>query len=589
MMKSIKFLCGALVFASIVGQFWVNGAQASVQDFTIPTFDADYYLSRDAQHISHLRVHEHIVANFPETDQNHGILRALPSDYEGHSLNLHIQGVTDDAGIPEIYTTTSSNKNIILQIGVPGRFVHGLQNYDIDYTMDNVSTGGLSAPAHIWNANGNQWQQPFGQVTARLHLTSDLSATLSAPDTKCFTGPTGSSAQGCTITTQTRDNSDTVTTFTATRGLEPGETLTYQVEFASGTFVPYTRSTAELMNIILLIVIFYVLPFLLTLSIVVHRWIKYGRDPKGRGVIVPQYEPPKGLTVLGSSAILKESFNTKAVSAQIIDLAVRHYLKIYEVKSTHVLAADSNTYELELISDPGNLNPNELAVLRMLFPEGSLIGAKVRIDSLKNLLFAQASVLGKNVNTQLVAAGYFRNDPSSIKAPYFIFGAILIFCSFFLSIYSYGLFLPGVILLISARFMSARTQLGVDTHDYLLGLKVYMKLTEEDRIKLLQSPNGELTEKIPMLDNVTLVKLYERLLPYAMLFEMEQDWAKQFAGLYTQSPDWYFGNSSFSAGYFAGSIANFSTASSASFSPPASSGGGGFAGGGGGGGGGGGW
>jgi uncharacterized membrane protein len=137
--------------------------------------------------------------------------------------------------------------------------------------------------------------------------------------------------------------------------------------------------------------------------------------------------------------------------------------------------------------------------------------------------------------------------------------------------------------------MPARTVQGVTLREYLLGLKLYMQMTEADRIKVMQSPRGELTEKIDTSDTARLVKLYEKLLPYAMLFGIEKDWAKEFAALYTETPEWYSGHSGFSAAYFAGSMASFGAASTASFTAPSSSGSGGSAGGGGGGGGGGGW
>jgi uncharacterized membrane protein YgcG len=147
----------------------------------------------------------------------------------------------------------------------------------------------------------------------------------------------------------------------------------------------------------------------------------------------------------------------------------------------------------------------------------------------------------------------------------------------------------GIIVMIASQFMPARTALGVEKREYLLGLKLYMKMAEADRLKALQSPRGELTEKINVADNTQLVKLYEKLLPYAMLFGIEKDWAKEFSALYTESPDWYAGHSAFNAAYFAGSMASFGTASTQSFTPPSSSGSGGSSGGGGGGGGGGGW
>ena len=72
-----------------------------------------------------------------------------------------------------------------------------------------------------------------------------------------------------------------------------------------------------------------------------------------------------------------------------------------------------------------------------------------------------------------------------------------------------------------------------------------------------------------------------------MLFGIEKEWAKQFASLYDQQPDWYSGTGTFNAVYFASAMHTIDTTMTQSFTPPSSSGSG--AGGGGGGGGGGGW
>jgi len=94
-----------------------------------------------------------------------------------------------------------------------------------------------------------------------------------------------------------------------------------------------------------------------------------------------------------------------------------------------------------------------------------------------------------------------------------------------------------------------------------------------------------------------VLKLNERLLPYAVLFGLEQEWSRELAALYEargETPGWYAGRGAFDSRAFAVGVASFSTASSTSWSGSSSSssssgsGGGGSSGGGGGGGGGGG-
>src|SRR5688572_3493175 len=68
-------------------------AQGGAQDFTIKRFDADYYLDRASDKTSTVKVVERIIAQFPEFDQNHGILRAIPKTYQDHTVSLDVESV----------------------------------------------------------------------------------------------------------------------------------------------------------------------------------------------------------------------------------------------------------------------------------------------------------------------------------------------------------------------------------------------------------------------------------------------------------------------------------------------------------------
>lgn len=78
-------------------------------------------------------------------------------------------------------------------------------------------------------------------------------------------------------------------------------------------------------------------------------------------------------------------------------------------------------------------------------------------------------------------------------------------------------------------------------HDYLMGLKEFIRLAEADRIRMLQSVSGaEVNEQ-------RIVQLYERLLPYAVIFGYENEWQAELSRYYRQTtPEWIAGNSDFS-------------------------------------------
>ncbi|HET9412458.1 MAG TPA: DUF2207 domain-containing protein [Candidatus Saccharimonadales bacterium] len=575
-----------------------TGVRADAQDFTFTSFSGDYYLDYvEGTTIAGLRVVERLDAEFPDFDQNHGILRAIPEDYQGHPLELDIKKVAMADGTPVNYQTSHQNGNLVLKIGDPNSFVHGSQAYVIEYTMRGVT---LQLPDHeefFWDINGDQWAQLFKKVEARVHLPANIANSLQSR-WACYAGQTGTNEPNkCAAVLTDQPDGGKLVTFTTTAGMQvlPHQTMTIVLGFNKGTFAEYSPSAKQIQQWLWIGLSIALLPAA-ALAFTTYQWWRRGRDPKSKHAIVPQYLPPKDLGVISSGIVLKEAFDPKTVTAAIVDLAVRHYIKIYETKQKGLFT--SAEYQLELVKAPTDVRAEELLVIMLVFKTDT-VGTKVNLDDLKLKLAEEARQIGKSSERQLTTDGYFRVLPSRATFPYYLSGSIFLIIGFFLFAvggleqpWALGWALAGILLIICAHAMPARTAKGVEARNYLLGVRDYIKLAEAERIKVLQSPHGDLTEKIEVGDNRQLIKVYEKLLPYAILFNLEKDWAKAMAGLYQESPDWYSGNAAFNAAWFAGSIASFNTSANTVFAPPSSSSSSGFgggAGGGGGGGGGGGW
>ena len=583
-MSKMRLLAAAGLATLVLAAAGSTGARAGAEDFDVVSFDATYNLSRDKDNVAMMQVSEKIVADFPSFDQNHGILRAIPEDYKDHSLEVTVNSVTSDSGAKYNYKTSEDNGNLVLKIGDANKYAHGLTTYIINYSLRGVISNQANQQELYWDVNGDQWSQPFGKVTAKVVMSEDL-VKQAQPETVCYTGVFGSTESTCTASL---GNTKQVT-FATRRPLRPKETLTLAIAFKPGTFADYKPSAAQITNWVWMGFVIAT-PAILALVVALRGYLKGGRDPKGKGVIVPQYTPPKDVTVLMSNAVLKEGFDPKAISATIVDLAVRHYVKIYEVKQPK-LFKDKTDYEVELIKDVTDLQDDERQVVTMVFDDMT-VGTRVSLKDLQNKLYMEAQKLGKSVDTKVADAGYFRVSPDKAKRPYQAVSGLLFIVSFFFLPWTAGLLAAAAILFIAAFAMPARTEKGVELRTYLFGVRDYMKLAEAERLRVLQSPHGELTEKVDIDDKRQLVKLYEHLLPYAMLFGIEKEWAKEFAPLYDQQPDWYSGSGAFNAVYFATAMNSFGTVAATSFTPPSSSSSSGFgggAGGGGGGGGGGGW
>jgi len=570
-------------------------AAQDVNSFTIGMFDVDYYLSKDNEGRSVLKTVERITAQFPDFDQNHGLERALPEKYNGHSTNLRIESVTDDEGRKRTFSDSRSNDNLVLRIGDADTYVHGEQTYIITYSQRDVTYffSDTNADEFYWDVNGTDWTQATSKLRARVHLPNELARSLNG-NASCYRGVEGST----TVCPISRLVSDTETIFALeTSSLGSHENATLAIGFTPNTFVGYQQTWQEKLWTAIIAVWVGLLVIGSIVAGVVFVWtsIRYYRlmhRSKGRGTIVPEYLPPKDTSVLASACVLGNA--TSDITAQLIDLAVRHYLKIYQLKDKTFF--HSAEYELEIVKNIDDLQKEERQLLKDLFGNTNVaLGSRFNMATLRKEYAIGAKLMaGRKAVQKRARSEYGLYERGEVEAKRFMTIGFIMLAAGILTVS------PVVVVVAVATFMFAHlawplTEKGVKLGEYLQGLKVYISVAEEDRIKMLQSPDG--AEKVGLrIDSAHLVKLYERVLPYAVLFGIEKEWTKQLGVYYETAgaqPDWYVGNSAFNAAMFISAINGFSTQSSSySSSASSSSGGssgGGSSGGGGGGGGGGGW
>jgi uncharacterized membrane protein YgcG len=609
------------------------GLPTDVNDFTFDSFNASYALSRDPSKRSLLHTNETLVAEFPDYDQNRGIIRSIPTDYDGHSTHITVTSVTDGSGHRRSYSMGTDGDFTTITIAVPdGQYVHGRQTYVIDYTQTDVTKffANTDDDEFYWDVNGTGWQQPFGEVSATVTVARSLVPKLSGQNA-CYQGSEGST-QKCEIT------ADDGTITAKAEKLYEYQGMTLAIGFAPKTFA---RAPFNLIEKVLEVVpVTFLLGTLAELLAVVgaavlhfQLWRRRSGDP-----IIAQYEPPKGVSAMLAANIIGKP--KKGMAASIVDLAVRGKLRIIEKPKEGFQAAKFGVQQLNV----DDLLPDEEGVMNALFAFrgfediGAMIsrftgalppGLKVigggspsaaspdPVDSNIKWLEKSDTLLGDSVkslttsveqNAEAVGLRKARHPAIvTVIGVLAIVGAALLFVTAFASGDNGVGIALGVIganagawiaVLVFGLVSGLRplTADGSKLYDQLLGLKLYIQLAEADRLQMLQSISG--ADKVTTSDGNQIVKIYERLLPYAVLFGLEKEWAAELAKYYgTTSPDWYSGNvgafdvAAFSTGIAAFSAVSASTtssSSSSSFSSSGGSGGGGSSGGGGGGGGGGG-
>lgn len=639
-------IAGVLIAAPLLGGAAVP---SGVQDFEFVSFSADYYLSRDAQEQATLRTVETFVAQFPDFDQNRGIIRAIPNDYDGVPLETAVQSVVDERGNSVPFESTVSGGFTELALGTDD-YVHGRTTYVISYTQRNVVRAFTDTgdDEFYWDTNGTGFNQPFGTVSARVHVDPSIAQYLTG-NNACYFGAEGSTTV-CSITASSATQAspwpspsaepgagtdaltEQVFTATATQ-LGPGENLTVVVGFQLGTFVqvpPESTSgpdygpdyggigsqsgdapwwtTAGSIGIALLAV--------LGASITIVRRVTGPRNAKGRGIIIPQYTVPKGINLMQAGELIKRTGS--GIPAQLVSLAVRGKLRILDYPVT----AGGAQFTLQLTSADG-VDEQERTLLQAMFGKDLDPGAVQEVGVANTAIASAMSKVRSAVAESVLVSGLKakRSSLGGCLTAVAIFMLGFVGVAFFVVSAFFGA--PDVwgfaaIVIVMFAFVvtlgfairgSIVTEAGADMRDYLEGMRVYLTLAEADRFRMLQSPEGAQrvkAEGFDVNDRAQVVKLYEKLLPFAVLWGVEREWAKELVVFYeaeSVTPDWFVSSNTFNAALFAQSLGAFSTSVTASSTAPVSTSswsgsgggsfsggsfGGGFSGGGGGGGGGGG-
>lgn len=562
----------------------------NVNNFTISNFQVEMHLGVDDEGRSTLKTTETITAEFPDFDQNHGLERAIPLQYDGHTTSVEIISVTDDTGAERVYSTYSDdNGNLIVRMADMDTYVHGTQTYVLTYSQYDVTKyiAGSDRDEFYWDINGVDWRVPIERLSTRIILEDDL-VDAQTGQLACYEGYAGS-AQQCVVTQNgAAIESDVL-------GLGASQNVTMAIGFGAHTFVPYQPTIWEQ------IVAWWVKAQLVTLpvavGVIIWLAVLYRRTSERRHELKPipaEYLPPENASVTTAARVLHIAKGS-VMTAQLLDLAVRHYVRLYEVTPRKWYRAGE--YEIEITQAIDDLRDEEAELLTDMFGWKPVVGDTFNLKKLRNNTSYYRRTLNNDPELDALIKGEygFRRADNDARARFRRI-AKNVFIIAIVAFLSVPLAAVALLALLMSITLFPLTDKGVKLARYVNGLKAYIGAAEQERLQMLQSADG--AEKVVAVTNGTdeksLVKLYERVLPYAVLFGHEKTWTKQLGRYYEQAntqPDWYVGQTAFNAAVFTSVVSGINQASTYARSSSSSSGGasgGGFSGGGGGGGGGGG-
>lgn len=603
---------------------------AYLEDFVV-----DFYLTRDQNGVSQMHVIEKINGTFPTSDRTHGLVRVIPfTNQNGKNLttasdvNLDIIATRNGKSEP-VANITPGDGLFKVYLGDPDVYVHNDQTYTLEYDFVNVITNqsgdlgnGIKSWQELyWDANGNDWSNSFDKVIATVHLDEDL-ADKYLDINACYTGRFGDSdSTRC----ETEVNEDgTAITFRVSE-ISPYENLTFVMAFRPDTFVVLDPPKAYSLVIVFGAIAISGSAMMLT-ALYNYAKSKDKRHYYKNQFVKPEYIPMRDVTVAEMAENSIKSTHGNPQVATLMELAVTHKIAIHK-KVDEGKFRKKNIWSIEILNE--DLLPEQHAILKILnnakdFQQGETF-------ELKNNGYSRSAAslmesFQKNIKERLENLGLLEQKRTLKKSwtnrliiitmiwEMVAIGALLITISEqvpYLQLVGEGWLTIAIIMfLIATPIMTIilscigdqylrHTEKGLDAARYLEGLKLYVKMAESERIQFLQSVDGADTS------HQGVVKLYEKLLPYAVIFGLEKSWLREMGKYYefddVTEPIWYIGMGSFVASDFSSAVSEMSSfagtsiahstthESSSSGSGFSGGGGSGFSGGGGGGGGGGTW
>ena len=468
-------------------------------------------------------VEETIEADF-QVDKR-GIIRRIPIRYEAglhhYELGFALLGVTDENGREHPVRVSRKRNSVRIRIGDANTYLRGRQVYRLRYRVKRALLWEDDRVVLRWNAIGHEWEVPTRAASVRIVPPPGTEPVAAFHD--AWTGTWG--ARGRDFTSQ--QGPDGAVDY-AIGALRPHEGVTIEVSLP-GTAVarpgPIQRAGLWLADNFV-----YALWPVVALFCYIF-WRRRGRDLGTAGSVAVQYDAPDGLSPGEVGTLLDEKVDARDISATIVDLAVRGFLSIEQKKGEKLAGGDEITFFRETTgAEP---RPHEKLILDSVFAEGDV----ATVDALTGF-HAVVPKVQKSLYDSLTKGGYFAGNPRTVRGSFAVLAVLGVLAVFLVAgflqflalerIFPLPLILSLVLSIVTvivfSRAMPRRTGKGRKAWERIAGLEEYIRRAEAGPIADAEKRG-----------------VFERLLPFAMIFGVADKWAKAFEGIYEAPPKWYSG------------------------------------------------
>jgi uncharacterized protein (TIGR04222 family) len=560
-----------------------------------------------------LQVVETIVYDFG-SEQRHGIFRDIPTrfhydDTYDRVTPLRVDSVRGSPGTPVGFTVgDGGNGKTEIKIGDPDQLITGVHEYTIQYTVQGAMNSFQNRDELYWNAIGDEWDVTIQRATVRVSTPGAITGVA------CFQGQAGTSDR-CAVSGFQGDTARFGETqifpnqgLTVVVGIEPGAVAVQppilQERWSPARAFALTPATASAAGVLAIAGI---------AGFGYLTWTR-GRDRRYQGSQVDQvmgnphgdaervpvgdadaegpveFAPPDGIRPGQIGTLIDEHANTVDVSATIVDLAVRGFLRIHEIpKEGFFGKPDWRLVRSD--ADDAALLPYERMLLGGLFRDGK----ETTLSALRTTFVDRLHKVEDSLYTDARDQGWYTVRPDRVRLRWRLLGfgltvlgiiiTVALAATTHLGLIGVAALIVGLVFWFGAGRMPSRTAKGTAMLRRVRGYRRVIDTADRYMARWAEQENE-----------------FPKMLPYAIVFGLTDKWAHTFQALAAQAPGgiapivpWYVSANAFSADGFAHAIDGFTVATSGTMTAtPAGSGssgfgGGGFSGGGFGGGGGGSW
>lgn len=574
MMNNIKKILLIWLFLILCWPNITAFAQTGTGEWTITNFQSDITLNKD----SSATIIERITANCEACTNRHGIFRILPIKIKTEKGTIDnpiiLKSITDFNRQPYQYLTIKNwaQHTVTWKIGDPKIEVSGLNYYLITYEVKNVIRQNTKNDEFYWNLSGNNWNLNINNFEATIHFPSEISK--DEVQNQLYSGKTGSK-ENDTVSNWLNNNTLLIKYADI---ISPGSGITLSSAMPKNVFQTYKKGLNDYVNYL-----WFLIP--LTIFIIIFLiWKKYGRDPHLRWTVVPEFSIPENLSPIEMGCLWSQTVKNNAITAGIIQLAVRGIIKIEKLDKKSFLNNFKDYKFIKLKDRSDKLSYGEKQLLDLIFTGNC---QEIKISEIKEEKnnFSQIIDFKNEVRAKLEEKGLFEKTGFTLRTLCIILASIQLFGSFYLLNFGIELFfsilLSAIIIFIFSLIMPRRSLEGEKLLYKIKGFQLYLKTAERYRQQFNEKEN-----------------IFEQYLPYAILFNLTDHWIRAIKSIYGEKfinsyyPLWFSSPANVSAISFNELTNNINEISSSISSLAVTSsgvGGSGFAGGGGGGGGGGGW